>query len=80
VQHKSGKVQRAALLAMSKFTGHIKPLPEQEGPGTIWLAWMQELNWKGYDENVLMDVAAEVRARAGRPSQHPSLPTRFVRH
>ena len=49
------KVQRAALLAMSKFIGHIKPLPDQDA-GSIWIGRVRGLAWNEYDETALWDV------------------------
>ena len=65
------KVQRAALLAMSKFIGHIKPLPEQEGPETVWLARVRGLAWNGYDETALMDVLQKCAQELVDPSLPP---------
>ena len=66
------KVQRAALLTMSKFIGHIKPLPEQEeGPGTVWLARVRGLDWNGYDEIALMDVLQKCAQELVDPSLPP---------
>jgi rhodanese-related sulfurtransferase len=65
------KVQRAALLAMSKFIGHIKPLPEQEGPETVWLARVRALAWNGYDEAALMDVLQKCAQELVDPSLPP---------
>jgi rhodanese-related sulfurtransferase len=66
------KVQRAALLAMSKFIGHIKPLPEQEGgPETVWLGRVRGLAWNGYDEAALMDVLQKCAQELVDPSSPP---------
>jgi rhodanese-related sulfurtransferase len=66
------KVQRAALLAMSKFIGHIKPLPEQEeGPGTVWLGRVRGLGWNGYEEIALMDVLQKCAQELVDPSLPP---------
>ena len=66
------KVQRAALLAMSKFIGHIKPFPEQEeGPGTVWLARVRGVGWNGYDETALMDVLRKCAQELVDPSLPP---------
>lgn len=65
------KVQRAALLAMSKFIGHIKPLPEQEGPETVWLARVRGLAWNGYDETALLDVLQKCAQELVDPSRPP---------
>ena len=69
------KVQRAALLAMSKFIGHIKPLPEQEhdeeGPETVWLGRVRGLAWNGYDETALMDVLQKCAQELVDPSRPP---------
>jgi rhodanese-related sulfurtransferase len=67
------KVQRAALLAMSKFIGHIKPLSEQEeaGPETVWLARVRGLAWNGYDETALMDVLKKCAQELSDPSRPP---------
>jgi hypothetical protein len=64
------KVRRAALLAMSKFIGHIKPSPEQEGPGTVWLARVRVLAWNGYDETTLLDVLQKCAQELVEPSRH----------
>ena len=62
------KVQRAALLAMSKFIGHIKPLSEQEGPETVWLARVRGLAWNRYTRrDGALGRDAEVCAGALRP-------------
>ncbi|KAN0118947.1 hypothetical protein V8E52_004719 [Russula decolorans] len=69
------KVQRAALLAMSKFIGHIKPLPEQEeeeeSPETVWLARVRGLAWNGYEETALMDVLQKSAQELVDPSRPP---------
>jgi len=66
------KVQRAALLAMSKFIGHIKPLPgQEEGPETIWLARVRGLAWNGYDEAALLDVLQKCAQELVDPSRPP---------
>ena len=65
-------MQRAALLAMSKFIGHIKPLPDQEeGPETVWLARVRGLAWNGYDETALMDVLQKCAQELSDPSRPP---------
>ena len=66
----SAKVQRAALLAMSKFIGHIKPLPEQD-QGTVWLARVRGLAWNGYDETAIMDVLQKCAQELVDPSRPP---------
>jgi rhodanese-related sulfurtransferase len=66
------KVQRAALLTMSKFIGHIKSLPEQgEGPGTVWLARVRGLAWNGYDETAILDVLQKCAQELVDPSRPP---------
>ncbi len=65
------KVQRAALLAMSKFIGHIKPIPEQEGSGTVWLARARGVGWNGYDETALLDVLQKCAQELVDPSRPP---------
>jgi rhodanese-related sulfurtransferase len=66
------KVQRAALLAMSKFIGHIKPLPGQEGgPETVWLGRVRGVAWNGYDETALMDVLQKCAQELVDPSRPP---------
>jgi rhodanese-related sulfurtransferase len=67
----AGKVQRAALLAMSKFIGHIKALPEQDEGGTIWLARVRRLDWNGYDEAALLDVLQKCAQELVDPSRPP---------
>jgi rhodanese-related sulfurtransferase len=68
----SAKVQRAALLAMSKFIGHIKPLPDQEeGPESVWLARVRGLAWNGYDETALLDVLQKCAQELVDPSRPP---------
>ncbi|KAI0275595.1 hypothetical protein BGY98DRAFT_935668 [Russula aff. rugulosa BPL654] len=74
------KVQRAALLAMSKFIGHIKPLPEQvEGPGTVWLGRVRGLSWNGYDETAIVDVLQKPFPPATGLARHRRNP-RFGAH
>ena len=70
------KVQRASLLAMSKFIGNIKPLPEQEeeeeeSPETVWLGRVRGLAWNGYDETALMDVLQKSAQELVDPSRPP---------
>lgn len=67
----AAKVQRAALLAMSKFIGHIKALPEQDESGTIWLARVREVDWNGYDETALLDVLQKCAQELVDPSRPP---------
>jgi rhodanese-related sulfurtransferase len=68
----AAKVQRAALLTMSKFIGHIKPLPEQEeGPGAVWLGRVRGLDWNGYDETAIMDVLQKCAQELVDPSRPP---------
>ena len=40
---------------MSKFIGHIKPLPDQDA-GSIWIGRVRGLAWNEYDETALWDV------------------------
>ncbi|KAF8492074.1 hypothetical protein F5888DRAFT_1795701 [Russula emetica] len=66
------KVQRAALLAMSKFIGHINTLPEQEeDPRTVWLGRVRGLGWNGYDETALLDVLQKCAQELVDPSRPP---------
>src|SRR5260370_6977637 len=65
------KVQRAALLAMSKFIGHIKPLPEQDSAGTVWVARARGVTWNGYDETALLDVLQKCAQELVDPSRPP---------
>ena len=67
----AAKVQRAALLAMSKFIGHIKPLPDQEDDGTVWLARVRGVDWNGYDETALLDVLQKSAQELVDPSRPP---------
>src|SRR6266404_6159583 len=64
------KVQRAALLTMSKFIGHITPLPEQD-TGTVWLARVRALEWSAYDETALLDVLQKCAHELVDPSRPP---------
>jgi rhodanese-related sulfurtransferase len=65
------KVQRAALLAMSKFIGHIKPLPEQEDGGAAWIGRVRGIAWNGYDETALLDVLQKCAQELVDPSRPP---------
>ncbi len=65
------KVQRAALLAMSKFIGHIKPLPEQDSTGTVWVGRARGVTWNGYDETALLDVLQKCAQELVDPSRSP---------
>jgi rhodanese-related sulfurtransferase len=67
----AAKVQRAALLAMSKFIGHIKALPDQEEAGTAWLGRVRGLGWNGYDETALLDVLQKCAQELVDPSRPP---------
>ncbi|KAH9961931.1 Rhodanese-like domain-containing protein [Russula dissimulans] len=80
----AAKVQRAALLTTSKFIGHIKPLPGQEGGGagtgtgtgtgtgsTVWLARVRGVAWNGYDETALLDVLQKCAHELVDPSRPP---------
>jgi len=70
----AAKVQRAALLAMSKFIGHIKPLPGQDdnnNTGTVWLARARGVAWNGYDETALLDVLQKCAHELVDPSRPP---------
>ena len=83
----AAKVQRAALLVMSKFIGHIKPLPGQDqhartststsstgngtGAGTVWLASVRGVAWNGYDETALWDVLQKCAQELIDPSRSP---------
>jgi rhodanese-related sulfurtransferase len=81
----AAKVQRAALLATSKFIGHITPLPDQpQGPphpgddaggaggaGTVWLGRVRGLPWNGYDEAALWDVLQKCAQELVDPSRPP---------
>jgi rhodanese-related sulfurtransferase len=64
------KVQRAALLTMSKFIGHINPLPNQDA-GTVWLGRARGLAWNGYDETALWDVLQKCAQELVDPSRPP---------
>ncbi|KAI0300623.1 Rhodanese-like domain-containing protein [Multifurca ochricompacta] len=64
------KVQRAALLATSKFIGHIKPLPDQDVSVT-WLARVRGIAWNGYDETALWDVLHKCAQELVDPSRPP---------
>ena len=64
------KVQRAALLTMSKFIGHIKPIPDQ-GAGTVWIGRARGLAWNGYDETALWDVLQKCAQELTDPSRPP---------
>jgi len=67
----AAKVQRAALLTMSKFIGHIKALPDQEETGTAWLGRVRGLAWSGYDETALLDVLQKCAQELVDPSRPP---------
>jgi len=72
----AAKVQRAALLATSKFIGHIKPLPGQDdddtsNAGTVWLARVRGVAWNGYDETALLDVLQKCVQELVDPSRPP---------
>ncbi|KAF8261322.1 Rhodanese-like domain-containing protein [Lactarius quietus] len=66
----SSKVQRAALLTMSKFIGHVTPLPQQDG-GSVWLARVRGLDWSAYDETALWDVLHKCAQELVDPSRPP---------
>jgi rhodanese-related sulfurtransferase len=66
----AGKVQRAALLTMSKFIGQITPLPDQESD-IIWLGRARGLAWNGYDETALSDVLQKCAQELIDPSRPP---------
>jgi rhodanese-related sulfurtransferase len=67
----AGKVQRAALLTMSKFIGHIKPQPEEDNTGTAWLGRVRGIAWNGYDETALLDVLQKCAQELVDPSRPP---------
>ncbi|KAN0133488.1 hypothetical protein V8E53_008656 [Lactarius tabidus] len=64
------KVQRAALLTMSKFIGYITPLPQQDS-GAVWLARVRGLSWSAYDETALWDVLHKCAQELVDPSRPP---------
>ncbi|KAH9053766.1 Rhodanese-like domain-containing protein [Lactarius vividus] len=64
------KVQRAALLTMSKFIGHVTPQPQQDG-GAVWLARVRGLGWSAYDETALWDVLHKCAQELVDPSRPP---------
>ena len=64
------KVQRAALLTMSKFIGHIKPLPDQDA-GTVWIGRVRGLAWIEYDETALWDVLQKCAQELTDSSRSP---------
>ena len=66
----ASKVQRAALLTMSKFIGHITPLPQQDS-GSVWLARVRGLGWSAYDETALWDVLHKCAQELVDPSRPP---------
>ncbi|KAA1470920.1 hypothetical protein DENSPDRAFT_836851 [Dentipellis sp. KUC8613] len=47
------QVQRAALLASSKFIGRVQALYDE---GTRWIARVHDIGWTPYDETALWDV------------------------
>jgi hypothetical protein len=63
------KAQRAVLLTMSKFIGHVDPLPNP-GAGTVWFGHARGLAWNGYDETALGDVLQKCARELIDPS-HP---------
>jgi rhodanese-related sulfurtransferase len=65
------KVQRAALLTMSKFIGHISPLADQDPAGTVWIGRVRGLAWNGYDETALWDVLHKCAQELVDPSRSP---------
>ena len=64
------RVQRAALLTMSKFIGHVTQLPQQDG-GAVWLARVRGLGWSAYDETALWDVLHKCAQELVDPSRPP---------
>jgi rhodanese-related sulfurtransferase len=64
------KVQRAALLTMSKFIGYITPLPQQDS-SAVWLARVRGLSWSAYDETALWDVLHKCAQELVDPSRPP---------
>jgi rhodanese-related sulfurtransferase len=67
----AAKVQRAALLTMSKFIGHIKPQPDQENAGNAWIGRVRGVAWNGYDETALVDVLQKCAQELVDPSRPP---------
>ena len=65
------KVQRAALLTMSKFIGHISPVADQDPAGTTWIGRARGLAWNGYDETALWDVLQKCAQELVDPSRSP---------
>ena len=61
-------VQRAALLASSKFVGRIQPLYDE---GTRWIARVHEIGWTAYDEAALWDVMQKSAQRLIDPLLPP---------
>ena len=66
----ASKVQRAALLTMSKFIGHITPLPQQDA-GAVWIARVRGIDWSAYDETALWDVLHKCAQELVDPSRPP---------
>ena len=66
----AAKVQRAALLTMSKFIGHVTALPQQDA-GAVWLARVRGLGWSAYDETALWDVLQKCAQELVDPSRPP---------
>ncbi|THH14284.1 hypothetical protein EW146_g6024 [Bondarzewia mesenterica] len=62
------QVQRAALLASSKFIGRIQPVLDE---GTHWIARIHEIGWTAYDEAALWDAMQKSAQRLVDPLLPP---------
>jgi rhodanese-related sulfurtransferase len=61
-------VQRAVLLASSKFLGRVEVV---ENEGTEWVAVVRDIGTSSYDERALWDVVRKSARKAVEPSKPP---------
>ncbi|TFY75245.1 hypothetical protein EWM64_g8767 [Hericium alpestre] len=62
------QVQRAALIASSKFIGRVQALYDE---GTRWIARVHDIGWTPYDETALWDVVQKSAQQLIDPSLPP---------